>query len=105
MPTKNATMIKVPRELWRELHAEAAAMLKAYQEGRADLPGEYCEHIPLHYVIKRNLDEVRAHRERSRGFRRGDRAGRVLHDQSVNMRSGEGGVYPTRRGSKPRSIS
>jgi|SRR6516164_8130382 hypothetical protein len=101
MPSKDSKMIRVPRALWRELHAEAAAILRAHVEGKLSLPNKYCENVPLHYVIKRWGDEARAHRERSRRPKRRGRVGPVLDRRTDARKPGDVGVYPARLEAEP----
>lgn len=85
-------MIRVPRELGDQLRAEADELLRIYSEGKGDLPAEYCERVPIHYVIKRALEDMRAKRVRSRAPRRKASIDRV----SPAVASGEGDVYSHR---------
>ena len=51
-------LVLIPIELLAELEAEAALMLKDYRAGRIDLPAEYREQVPLHYVIQLALEDL-----------------------------------------------
>jgi hypothetical protein len=82
-------MLRVPRELGEQLRAEADELLRIYQEGKGDLPREYCEKVPLHYVIKPALEDMRSKRVRSRAPRREASIDRV----SPDVASGGGDVY------------
>jgi hypothetical protein len=62
--------VRVPAELHARLQAMADVMLKAQVEGKASLPSEYCEAVPLHHVIDTALAEMEGHRERSKASKR-----------------------------------
>jgi hypothetical protein len=58
--------LRVPKALHARLAALAADMLASYEERGGSLPSEYCERVPLHYVIERALDELDGHKTRAR---------------------------------------
>lgn len=68
-------MVRLPVELADRLASLARDLESSYCRGRAKLPAEYCERVPIHHVIDRALSEVEAHRDRSR--RRRPRRGRA----------------------------
>lgn len=70
MTVKDSTLIRIPLSLKAELEAAAADLLRIHSEGKGALPPEFCEHVPLHYVIKRALDDTKAKRARSAAPRR-----------------------------------
>ena len=85
-------MVRLPVALAEELDREADELSRIYSEGKGDLPAEYCERVPLHYVIKRALEDMRSKRVRSRAPKR-----RASIDQaSPVVASGEGDVYSHR---------
>ena len=67
---ENWPHIVVPRELKAELEAEAAELLRIHEEGRGELRRNTVERVPLHYVIERALEDMRAKRVRSRAPKR-----------------------------------
>lgn len=75
---KQWTHTVLPRELLADLREEADDMLRAYQAGKCDLPAEFCEHVPVHFVIRRALDEMRAKKARSKAPRRAVNRGNSL---------------------------
>ena len=66
MPNKKWTMVRLPLELHRRLKTLQLEVQDAYEQGRASVPDQYCENVPLHFVIERAVDDWVAHRERSR---------------------------------------
>ena len=64
------TQIVISWELKAELEAEAAELLRIHEEGRGELPSAYVEHVPLHYVISKALEDMRNNRIRSRAPKR-----------------------------------
>jgi hypothetical protein len=60
-----STLVRVPIALATRLARLRDEMQAAYTEGRIDVPGGLCEHIPVWYVIESALNEVEARRVRS----------------------------------------
>lgn len=56
LTVKDSTLIRIPRALKTALHEEAEYLMESYRAGESDLPPEYRERVPLHYVIKRALE-------------------------------------------------
>lgn len=67
--TSKWKLVRVPSELHEQLIIVAERMLNSHINGYSSLPNDYVEHVPLHHVIKRGLDELESHRERSRRAR------------------------------------
>ena len=63
-------LVRVPSALHDRLRSLADQFLQSHEHGYSALPEEFCEHVPLHFVIKRGVDEIESHRERSRRSRR-----------------------------------
>jgi hypothetical protein len=63
--SKRSTHVRVTTDLAARLNRLRDEMQAAYSLGRLDVPGEYAEHIPIHYVIETALNEVEARRSRS----------------------------------------
>ena len=63
---KKWRMVRLPAELADKLDEIAARMLESHEKGRSELPGDYCERVPLHYVVQRAVEELEDHRARSR---------------------------------------
>ena len=59
-------LIRVPEHLARRLKRLATEFEASYVDGHTPLPNKYCEHVPLHYIIERALDELEGKRRRSR---------------------------------------
>jgi hypothetical protein len=70
MTVNDSTLIRIPLALKAELEAEAAELLRIHEEGRGELPPAYVEHVPIHYVITKALEDMRAKRVRSRAPKR-----------------------------------
>ncbi len=66
-------LVRVPVDLHAQLTIAAERMLSSHIIGYSSLPDEFVEHVPLHHVIKRGLDELESHRERSRRARRSEK--------------------------------
>ena len=96
MTVKDSTLIRIPLDLKAELEAAAAAMLRAHQEGRAPLPSEFVEHVPVHFVLKRAFDDMKAKKARSAAPRR---KASIVHAVD-NVTTGEGRVNTTRMAAK-----
>lgn len=60
------THIRIPAELKARLERAAQRELDGYAAGNIwELPDEYCDRVPVHYIIKRALDELEDKRRRS----------------------------------------
>lgn len=62
----NWRQVRLPRELADKLDSLSADFLRRHEEGRIILPDDYCEDVPLHYVVARLVDHYQAHLERAR---------------------------------------
>src|SRR4051812_31942229 len=94
-------MVRIPRELGERLHGEAEAMLRAYQEGRCELPAAYVEKVPLHFVISKALEHMKAKQGRSRAPRRPAASKAGLPGPAPDDATGEGRVYTLLTGEEP----
>lgn len=62
----NWRMVRLPRDLAAELDSLALDMEKAHALGYSKLPDRYVEHVPLHHVVSRCLQEYKDHLARGR---------------------------------------
>ena len=63
-------MIRVPVALAERLAEMALEMERAHSEGRAMLPNDYVERVPLRHVIDKAMCEMESHRIRSKAPKR-----------------------------------
>ena len=72
MPSKNRVMVSIPKDLKARLDRLSTELLDTYESGRGCQDIELAEQgsrgiwVPIHEVIRKALDELESHRERSR---------------------------------------